>query len=90
MAEVYKQERQPWCSHQDCIFRRVALDNACVGALPEPVPHDNDFNHYRICLNRVLPNNEVFDLQVNNTDLDWFRWLFDALDGKQTSWLSKR
>jgi len=28
-------------------------------------------------------------MQVNATDLEWFRWVFDALDGKITSWLSK-
>ena len=35
-------------------------------------------------------NGGVFDLHVNKTDLDWFRWIFDALDGKKTSWLSMR
>lgn len=27
---------------------------------------------------------------VNDTDLEWLRWIFDALDGKETSWLSRR
>jgi hypothetical protein len=91
MAEkVYKQERPSWCPHKDCLFKRRTMDNACAGNLPQPVPHNGDFDYYRLCLNGVLPNEEVFDLQVNNTDLEWLRWLFDSLDGKQTSWLSKK
>jgi len=31
----------------------------------------------------------VFDMQMNDSDLDWIRWLY-ALDGEITSWLSKR
>ncbi len=27
---------------------------------------------------------------VNDTDLGYLRWILDALDGKETSWLSKR
>jgi len=33
----------------------------------------------------VLSGGEVFDLQVNRSDLDWFRWIFDALDGQKTA-----
>jgi hypothetical protein len=42
-------------------------------------------NTHRIC----IVAGEVIDLQVNGTDLEWFRWIFDALDGKATSWLSR-
>jgi hypothetical protein len=66
------------------------MDSTCAGHLPRPVPHASDFNHYRLCMNGALPNGEVFDLQVNDTDLEWFRWMFDALDGKKTSWLSRK
>jgi len=82
---TYKQEKPTWCKHLDCIFQRRVLDVLCGGELPKPEPHNGDFNLYRVC---IRTNGEVFDLQVNNTDLDWFRWIFDALDGKKTSWLS--
>lgn len=65
------------------------MDSACAGNLPEPVPHGGDVNTYRICIREILPDNEVCDIQANDGDLDWLRWLFDALDGKRTSWLSK-
>jgi len=84
---VYRQERPWWCPHPDCQFKRRVQDHICGGNLPEPVPHEGDLNKYRICLNHVLAFPEVFDLQVNDSDLDWFRWIFNALDGKATSWL---
>ena len=56
--------------------------------MPTPEPHDGDLNTHRLC---VKPDTGgVFDLQVNTSDLDWFRWVFDAIDGKKTSWLSRR
>ena len=61
------------------------MDDMCGGHLPTPVEHDGDFNHHRFCLNGVADNGGVFDLQVNNSDLWWFRWLFDALDGKNSA-----
>lgn len=61
----------------------------CCGDLPGPVPHGDDENVYRFCLNGVADDGGVFDLMVNDTDLGWFRWIFDALDGKETSWLSR-
>ncbi len=90
MATEWKQERPTWCPHTDCIFKRRVMDGMCGGGLPNPVEHDGDFNNYRFCLNGAADNGGVFDLQVNDTDLGWFRWIFDALDGKTTSWLSAR
>ena len=87
MSQIWKQERPSWCPHTDCIFLRRAMDHLCGGQLPKPEPHDGDVNTQRICINAGLP---VFDLQVNHSDLDWLRWIFDALDGKATSSLSKR
>jgi len=90
----YRQERPPWCPHVDCVFRRRVTDAVCGGQLPKPEPHDGAENTHRVCLNLsqdpTPPRGEVVDLQVNATDLDWMRWVFDALDGKETSWLSKR
>lgn len=66
------------------------MDSICGGELPKPEPHDGDFNTHRVC---TVFNDEpktVLDLQVNKTDLDWFRWVYDALDGEKTSWLSNR
>lgn len=82
---TYKQEKPTWCTHQDCVFQRRALDDLCGGKLTKPESHNGDFNLYRLC---IRTNGEVFDLQVNNSDLDWFRWIFDALDSKKTSFLS--
>ena len=81
----WKQERPTWCPHQDCVFSRRSQDALCGGRLPKPEPHDGDENTHRLCIKA----GEVFDLQVNKTDLGYFRWIFDALDGKKTSWLSR-
>lgn len=84
----WKQERPGWCPHKDCQFKRRVMDDLCGGHLPAPERHDEDFNHHRLCLNGADSNGGVFDLQVNNTDLFWLRWTFDALDGKQTVHMS--
>ena len=84
--EAWKQERPAWCPHQDCVFCRRSQDALCGGRLPKPEPHDGDENTHRFCINA----DGVFPLQVNKTDLGYFRWIFDALDGETTSWLSKR
>jgi len=78
----WKQERPSWCPHKSCLFKRRAMDDACVGDLPEPEEHDGDFNNHRFCLNGVSDSGGVFDLQINNSDLWWFRWLFQALDNR--------
>ena len=81
----WKQERPAWCPHTDCRFLRRSQDALCGGELPQPVPHDADENTHRLCIR----TDDVFDLQVNATDLGYFRWILDALDGKKTSWLSR-
>ncbi|HDZ25291.1 hypothetical protein LCGC14_1831940 [marine sediment metagenome] len=80
----FKQERPFWCGHLDCLFLRRVMDSLCGGQLPSPEPHEGDLNTHHICIR----TDTVFDLQVNFSDLDWFRWVFDALDGKKTSGLS--
>lgn len=94
-AKVWKQERPAWCPHNDCIFKRRLMDEACVGELPEPADHGDAkrVNTHRLCINADSPDESrkmLTDLQVNKSDLDWFRWLFDAIDGRKTSWLSNR
>ena len=87
---VWKQERPAWCPHVDCLFRRRVMDECCGGQLPVPIEHDGTPNTYRFCLNFLEPPiPSVFDLQVNGNDLDWFRWVFDKLDGRTTSWISE-
>lgn len=87
---VAAQERPRWCPHADCVFLRQTQGLICGGALPVPVDHDGTPNTHRFCMNGAGDNGGVVDLQVNATDLQHFRWIFDALDGKATSWLSKR
>jgi len=86
----WKQERPSWCPHTNCIFGRRAMDDICGGELPVPIPHDGVDNTHRLCMNGLADDGGVFDLRVNSTDLDWLRWILDALDGKRTSWLSER
>ena len=86
---VWKQERPSWCPHNDCEYLRRVQDALCGGKLPTPESHDGDHNTHRMC-QRDGDDGSVYDWQVNATDLDGFRWIFDALDGKVTSWRSKR
>ena len=88
MVEVkeWKQERPVWCRYKDCIFKRRCQDAFCGGELPKPAPHYEDFNYYRVCLN---VEGAGCDYLVNPTDLEFMRWIFDALDGKNTSWISR-
>ena len=82
MGEHWEQERPGFCPHQDCIFKRRVMDHMCVGDLPEPAPHDGDFNNHRLCLNGADSTGAVFDLQINDSDIWWFKFLFEALSSK--------
>jgi hypothetical protein len=73
------QERPKWCPNPDCEFKRIAVDHICVGKLPEPIPHNNDENTHRMCLHQPVDNTDVFEWQINSSDVSWFRWLFDAI-----------
>ena len=76
MPEEWKNERPAWCTHEDCRYCLRAQDALCIGHLPEPVAHGPDTNIYRLCIQA----GEVFDLQLNDSDLFHFRRLFDALE----------
>ncbi|KKK90611.1 hypothetical protein LCGC14_2721290 [marine sediment metagenome] len=80
-----KQTRPKWCPHKDCIFIRSADSRTCGGRLPEPSEHNGALNTHRFCMYEGYSS----CYKVNASDLDWFRWVFDALDGKKTSWKSK-
>ncbi len=84
--------RPDWCPHQDCIFKRSGAGAMCGGELPIPADHGEvkAVNTHRICMDTRDTGDGIFDLQVNGTDLEWMRFVFDALDGKKTSWLSKK
>lgn len=90
MSKEWKQERPTWCPYPSCIFKRRVMDSICGGELPVQEPHDGDMNTHRICINGVDSSGGVVPLQVNKSDLDWFRWVFDALDDKKTGSLSLR
>ncbi len=75
-------ERPSWCPHENCLIFRCFQDTMCSGRLPEPVPHGTDFNDSRICLRHALPNDEIFDLQINKSDTYWFKLLFEVTGDK--------
>jgi hypothetical protein len=94
----YRQERPSWCPHPTCIFKRRAMDSMCGGEIGGEVRETDEFdqlhiNDLRLCLNETHqppPTAKIVDFKVNASDLDWFRFVMDALDGKRTSWLSRR
>jgi len=79
MGKVWKQERPEFCTHLDCQFIFRVTDSMCGGKLPKPEPHGADFNTHRFCLNGVDGAEEIFDLQVNKSDIWWFRKMFDEM-----------
>ena len=58
----------------------------CGGILPKAEFHDGDYNKYRFCIR--FNDSDIVDIQCNDSDLDYFRSIFDSLDGKKTSWLT--
>ena len=82
----WKQERPSWCLYKDCIFLRRAEDVLCGGELPEPILHDNTPNTHRFC---IADDEGTMSYMVNANDLQYWRWIMDALDGKTTSWISR-
>lgn len=87
----WKQERPEWCPHKDCQFLRQSQGNMCGGKLLLPQTHppitNVPCNTNRFCMNA---DGDVIDFQVHHEDLEGLRWIFDAIDGKKTSWRSKR
>lgn len=80
----WKQKRPNWCPHKKgCEYIMSVQAMICAGKLPEPEPHDGDFNTHRLCLKDALPNDEIFDLQINSGDIYHFRRVFDAIDPKK-------
>ena len=79
MEKVWKQERPEFCTHADCYFKFRVMDSMCGGELLMPEPHNGDFNTHRFCLNGAADDGGVFDLQVNKSDIGWFRAMFNAM-----------
>jgi len=51
----------------------------CVGKLPKEIPHGLDKNTHRLCFKDLLPNDEIFDVQVNKGDIYWLELLIDPI-----------
>ena len=81
--------RPDWCMRKECIFLKNGQAAICGGELPDPIDHDGILNTHRICIDTREDSGEIFDLQVNDNDLEWMRFVFDSLDGKGTSWITK-
>jgi len=71
-------EKPLWCPHKKCKVLRAFQSAMCIGELPKWVKHGKGWNTHRLCLKGVLKNKKIFDLQINKTDIYWFRLLFDA------------
>lgn len=83
--KIRRQERPSWCPKLDCLFKRRVMDSICGGELPEPILHAGDLNTFRICLNDdEVADVPVLPILINKGDLNWFRWVLDALDGRHT------
>ena len=85
---THTQERPDWCPHRDCLFIRCAQGLFCGGELPNPTTHTvngyTGINTHQFC----MIEGPTSCYEVNSNDLSWFRWVFDGLDGKVTSWIS--
>lgn len=57
-----------WCPHKECLFKLSSQDKMCLGKLPKPEPHDDDFNTHRLCIDTRETGHGIFDLQVNRGD----------------------
>jgi hypothetical protein len=73
---IVDDQRPKWCGHKDCQCLVTLQDTCCGGRLPRPVPHDEDFNTHRIC---IETEGVVFDLMVNRTDVFVLGRLFSAV-----------
>jgi hypothetical protein len=51
--------------------------------------HDAVANNMRLCL-YFESTKEIFNVAIDRVDLDWFRYLFDRLDGQRTSTVWER
>lgn len=90
-GKAWKQERPTWCPRPGCEFRRRVMDSLCGGYLPQPIPHAGDFNTFRVCFNDdETPDIPVLPIMFNKSDLNWLRWIFDALDGRDTSFVGTK
>ena len=80
--EIIRQIKPKWCLYPDCLFLRNAQNLFCAGQLPKPLEHDSAFNTHRLCMRApsYSGGHIVSDYQVNVNDLDWFRWVIDAID----------
>jgi len=95
-------KRPDWCKHKDCNFVRafqvLGMPNGICGGKkpvssnhkqPGMAPHEGiKVNDLRFCIKFDAPN-DIVDVSCHKGDLDYFRYIFDCLDGKCTSWLTE-
>lgn len=72
-----KQQKPEWCPFTDCIFVVNTQDAACIGKLPTPEPHLDDFNTHRLCLHAREDEDWHFNIQINKSDAWNLRRILD-------------
>jgi len=73
--------RPTWCPFSDCDCLQSSADAICGGTLPVPEGHAGGENDMRFCV-KQCDAPEVTSFMVNDIDLDWFRRVFDGMQGK--------
>jgi len=63
-----KEKKPKWCPHKTCIYLADCQNLFCIGKLPKPIKHDNDFNTHRFCIDERETKHGIHDLQINKTD----------------------
>ena len=71
--------RPEWCPHKECIYKGSSQNKMCIGKLSKSVPHDNDENTHRMCLDTRETGHGIFDLQINWTDAWGMRRLLNLV-----------
>jgi len=71
--------RPDWCPHKNCIIKRCLQVLMCVGELPKPVKHHNDFNTHRLCIDTRETGHGIFDLRINKSDAYGIKLLTDIV-----------
>ena len=77
--ELKKQAKPEWCPFPACEFLVNTQEAACIGRLPIPEAHLNDFNTHRFCIHSPEDENWHFNIQINRTDAWNFRRILNAV-----------
>lgn len=61
--------RPEWCPHSSCQYLVSTCNQLCVGRLPEPLPHYDDFNTHRMCQRGAKDDGEwMHVIEINHSD----------------------